>query len=140
MKILLNKCYGGFGISHKAKYEYYRRKGLNPTYYVENYTNKSFHRASTSDLQYVDNNMRIYVAKDDYGKVLDKDEFWDNYTYVPNYELRDDKILIEIVEEMGDEVDGDHAKLVVKSIPDDMEYEITEYDGIETLREKHRSW
>jgi hypothetical protein len=53
---------------------------------------------------------------------------------------RDDKTLVEIVEEWGERANGESAELSVKEIPDDVSWEIDEYDGIETIHEKHRSW
>jgi hypothetical protein len=35
---------------------------------------------------------------------------------------------------------GRHAQLVIVEIPDDIEWEIDEYDGVESIHEKHRSW
>jgi hypothetical protein len=53
---------------------------------------------------------------------------------------RDDPILIQIVEEMGDAANGNFAKLKVVTIPDDVEWQIGEYDGLEWVAEKHRTW
>jgi hypothetical protein len=53
---------------------------------------------------------------------------------------RDDKTLVEIVEEWGERANGSCAELSVKEIPDDVSWEIDEYAGIETIHEKHRSW
>lgn len=54
---------------------------------------------------------------------------------------RADKRLISAIEKIGeDESSGDHADIQIIEIPDDVEWEIDEYDGIETIHEKHRSW
>jgi hypothetical protein len=44
------------------------------------------------------------------------------------------------VEDLGDKASNWAAKLEVVEIPDGVEWEIDEYDGIETVDEKHRSW
>ena len=43
-------------------------------------------------------------------------------------------------EELGAEANGDHASLVVVEIPDNVKYEIDEYNGQESIHEVHRSW
>jgi hypothetical protein len=48
--------------------------------------------------------------------------------------------LVQVIEELGEEANGSHAKLEVIEIPDGVEYTIDEYDGIESIHEKHRSW
>lgn len=65
---------------------------------------------------------------------------WKNdYLYL-NEEHRTDSVLTEVVEELGEKANGYRAQLKVVEIPDDMKYEITDYDGIETLHEIHRVW
>lgn len=53
---------------------------------------------------------------------------------------RDDKDLVEVVEELGDEASGSLSWLVIVQIPDDVEWVIEDYDGIEWVSEKHRKW
>jgi hypothetical protein len=53
---------------------------------------------------------------------------------------RDDPYLIQVVKEFNGEVDGEYAKLKIVEIPDDVEWDIEEYDGVEHIVEKHRKW
>jgi hypothetical protein len=48
--------------------------------------------------------------------------------------------IIKIVEEMGEDSFGDYAKLEIVEIPDDIDWYIEEYDGLEWVAEKHRTW
>ena len=48
---------------------------------------------------------------------------------------RNDPILVEIVEQLGEAADGDYAKLKVVDIPDDVPWTIEEYDGAEWIAE-----
>jgi len=41
---------------------------------------------------------------------------------------------------MGDKAKGDHAELKVVEIPDDVNYIVEEYDGLEQIAEQHRTW
>jgi len=49
-------------------------------------------------------------------------------------------LLVRVVEEMGEKANGRFAKLEIIEIPDDIKFEIDEYDGFESIHEKHRSW
>lgn len=54
---------------------------------------------------------------------------------------RDDKDLIKLFEEMGSKkASGSHASLKIVEIPEDVEWEISDYDGLEEVHEKHRVW
>lgn len=64
---------------------------------------------------------------------------WDGYGHGSEIE-RDDPKLVEAVEKLGNEANGMFAELEVVEIPDDVEWEIDEYDGNETIDEVHRSW
>ena len=101
MKIAINKCYGGFGVS-KAIYD------------------------------------ELGIEWDGYGYlnngVLGVES--DNY-----YEYRSHPKLIAAIEKVGEEkASGDLAEIRIRDIPDGIEWELDEYDGIETINERHRSW
>jgi hypothetical protein len=53
---------------------------------------------------------------------------------------RNNPILVEIVEQLGEAANGEFAELKVVEIPDDAEWTIQEYDGDEWIAEKHRTW
>ena len=53
---------------------------------------------------------------------------------------RDDPYLLQIVHELGLRADGNYAELKIVEIPEDVEWEIQEYDGLEWVAEKHRIW
>ena len=101
MKVLVNKCFGRFGIT-KAVYD------------------------------------EMGLKWDGYG-LLSNEDFGiesDNYDAYRTHEK-----LINAVEKIGlEKSSGKCARLEIVDIPDDIEWEIDEYDGIETIREAHRSW
>jgi len=66
------------------------------------------------------------------GQLYDIKDRYDN-------DVRTDKDLIEIVETIGKEASGRFARLEVVEIPDDVNWEIQEYDGYESIHEIHRS-
>lgn len=53
---------------------------------------------------------------------------------------RDDRDLVTAVEEMQEKAGGNWSELKIVEVPDDVEWEIHEYDGWEWVAEKHRTW
>jgi hypothetical protein len=95
-KIVINTCFGGFGLSDEAIAMFRERKGI------------------TAD---------------------------ERATYADEI-ARDDADLIAVVEALGTEKAGDdrYAELKVVEIPEDVVWEIAEYDGMEHVAEVHRTW
>jgi hypothetical protein len=90
MKIVINKCYGGFGLSKEAE--------------------------------------ELYVQKKNISGPLRGDI------------LRNDSVLVEVVETLGDKASGKYSELKVVEIPDDVtDWRIEEYDGWEHIAEG-RTW
>lgn len=76
-----------------------------------------------------------------YYKKLKGDEKIDpNKTGLSRLLERHDPDLIKVVEELGEKANGRHAKIEIIEIPDGIEYEIEEYDGVEWVAEEHRTW
>jgi hypothetical protein len=53
---------------------------------------------------------------------------------------RNDLTLVRVVKELGDKANGSFAELKIVEIPDDVDWEIEEYDGSEWVREVSRRW
>lgn len=64
---------------------------------------------------------------------------WDGYGLKYD-DKRADPELVAAVEKLGVAANGDFADLRVVEIPDDVEWEIVESDGLEHVAEKHRKW
>ncbi len=137
MKLVVNKCYGGFGLSPIAIIEYLKLKGKECFFYKKNYDDKLYHRVELSDAS----NYDVSLTKD-YGKTV-KDNwkaFESDYFYYGNIE-RTDPDLVKVVETLGEkQSSGSFSELRVVEIPDGVEWELDEYDGIESIHEVHRSW
>lgn len=89
MKVVINTCFGGYGLSEEA----YKYLGLE----------------------------------------------WDGYGFARDTNRTDSK-LIECVETLGEKANGQFASLKVVEVPDDVDWYIDDYDGIETVEETHRRW
>jgi hypothetical protein len=91
-KVVINACFGGFGLSDAALDEYKSRKDItDPNFY---------------------------------------------YYDIP----RDCPVLVAMIEEQGNAVDGQFAELRIVDVPDDVNWYIEEYDGNEHVAERHRTW
>lgn len=63
---------------------------------------------------------------------------WEGYGYT---ELkRNDPKLVACVEKLGKEASGGFAQLKIVEIPDDVDWYVEDYDGLEWVAEKHRTW
>jgi hypothetical protein len=135
MKIVINSCYGGFGLSHEGVMHYAKLKGL--TLYLEKgdfglteyWTVPKDHRPVKPDF-----NTAPIAERMGYNRKYKECTLWDNYID------RDDPDLVRTVEELGNKANGHYAKLNIAEIPDGIEWEIEEYDGMEHVAEKHRTW
>lgn len=91
--------------------------------------------------------MKIVVNKRFGGFSLSQEAYkflglpWDNYGFkYSEYNQRSDEKLVKCVETLGEKANGRFANLEVVEIPDNIEWEIDDYEGVETIHEKHRSW
>ena len=93
-KVVINTCYGGFGLSEESLEDYKKRKNI---------TDENFYH-------------------------------WD----IP----RDCPDLVAMVEEGVnlDYLEGQFAELKIVEVPDDVNWYIEEYDGMEHVAERHRTW
>jgi hypothetical protein len=120
MKVAINRCFGGFGLSDAAFEKLLERKGIE----FEVATNGR-HSGLLSH----------YYRK---GMVGKEDAYLSYYDFTRD---RADTDLIAVIEEMGAaEASGKYAEIKIVEIPDDVEWHIDEYDGIEHVAEDHRTW
>lgn len=120
MKVAINRCFGGFGISNEAFEKLLTRKGI------------AFERAPAK--------FKIRTDEYDYyhaGHVGEDDHFLFDYGFC---EDRTDPDLIAVIEEMGEAVDSWASEIAIVEIPDEVEWTLEEYDGMEHVAEKHRTW
>ena len=136
-KVILNKCFGGFDVSKEAYMLYAKKKRLTLYLYESEFINRKFIYKKVND----DNSIfRHYFIKDMGDNVEISNEDYEKYCLYLKDEHREDPILIEVVEELGEKASGRFGNLKVVEIPDDLEYVIDEYDGIETLHQKVEEW
>lgn len=137
MKIVRNDCFGGFSLSPLAVMEYAKLKGIKLFAYTDINYWRTLKRLDT--LEEMENACICYYTTKDCGEKCDSNDIEDGYFSDREIE-RTDACLIEIVERLGKKANGCCADLIVVEIPDDIEWEISDYDGLESIEEKHRSW
>lgn len=143
MKVVINKCFGGFGLSDAA-YEKLIEYGVPVRKYIEQERDSEtglykpqplndgeviFDRELTPEGECSLNDL-YYKYKSG------RSRYWDCWID----ESRSHPLLLRVVEELGEKANGRCASLTVVEIPDGVEYEISEYDGMEHIAEKHRTW
>lgn len=154
MKVVKNARYGGFGLSPMAlgriaelmgKQLYFFKHG--PYSEPERYTPISCEEAAADWLWtccYTVPNPGEYrlLERDEDGLFKSANERAVSISLPDfrDYSQRSNPLLVQTVEELGTEANGRFANLVVVEIPDGIEYEFDDYDGFETIHEKHRSW
>lgn len=148
MKVIINSCFGGFELSLEVLYraikenipifecyEYGDERGSHDWDYLLSKMNKQYKEFITIDFSnsflsnsflYDEKEKKMYLFKDFNGE--------------EGYKLRTNPDLIKIVEELGEKANGKAASLSIIEIPDDVDWIIEDYDGIESIHEKHRVW
>lgn len=112
MKVVINKCFGGFGLSDQAIETLADLKGIR-------LYKAASKRSIFASHYYTDPELEDYYSPD-----------------YPRY----DEDLVKVVETLGEAANSSFSDLVVVEIPDGVNYYVDEYDGMETIRETHRSW
>lgn len=117
-KIVINTCFGGFGLSEKAFEMLLNRKSI------------PFEKQDSG---------YSLIGPDYYqpGHLGDKDYYISEYSY---YENRADSDLVAVVEELQKDANNWASELKVVEVPDDVEWHINEYNGLEHIAEDHRTW
>lgn len=128
-KIILNKCFGGFELSKKGYELYAKKKGLELYTYTQNFENGKikYEYSDSKDL------LTTYFTKDFGNDVEISNKDYEKYSLYLRGEAREDKTLIEVVEELGEQASGRFGELKIVEIPENAFYLIDEYDGIETV-------
>lgn len=136
MKVVINRCFGGFSLSEAAMLAYAKRKGLTLFPEPNKFGSPTYWTVPVQErVKQIPNWMKASIEeRQAYNAAYGSQTIYDR-----NIE-RNDLDLVAIVEELGEAASGQFATLAVVEIPDDVQWEIDEYDGLESVEEIHRSW
>lgn len=137
MKILINRQFGGFGVSREVLLKLIKMKSK---FVKKETTKKYFGKDEVKDLKKFEPYKEGYLQQEFIDDWLVKGKFVFYIDDERSNEFRTDKVVIKIVKELGKKANGMCAALEIVEIPDNIEFEIEEYDGLEHIAEKHRTW
>lgn len=145
MKIVINRCYGGFDLSKKAQDAIFVRKiGKHPVWYYKSVKDTIdigriiyLRACCLEEAQCRTGSTLLFGPRafsEDVGERIDEadGEVWDKEIDARDLP-RDDLDLIAVVEAMGDEAKTELSRPEIREIPDGSFWKIDNYDGIETL-------
>jgi hypothetical protein len=140
MKVVINNKHGGFRLSDEAIIRYAELKGLKV--WVEQdakFKSLTHHWTVPPEerMSFPENAVWAALPMDE-RQALNK-KYGSQQIYERDLE-RDDPILVQVVEELGDRCRTQVSSPKVVEIPDDVEWTIEEYDGLEWVAEVHRTW
>jgi len=117
MKIVINTDFGGFSLSDQAFELLLTRKSIKfEVEETDSFIGNAYYLANRPHTD------ATYISQYEF------------------YEQRNDPDLIAVVEQLGEAACGRYANLKIVDVPDGVEWHICEYDGMEHIAEKHRTW
>ena len=137
MKVVINKCYGGYNLSNLAVQKYVQYKNLKFFTKDDGYGNISYYKIDVKEYEkeLAQEKKLLNENSKEYKGHLSNRHCWGF-----NEIARHDNVLIKVIEELGELANGECAKLKIVEIPDNVKYKIDDYDGCESIHEKHRIW
>ena len=138
MKIVINRCYGGYSLSPKAMKMLAKKKGRKCYFFKRDFENGKDDRYIPIPM----NKAGMFCTAFDTDKLpkVMTNEWYVEHQIDSRPDDRTDPDLISVVEKLGEEAGGECAELEIIEIPDGVQYTIEEYDGIEHVAEVHRTW
>ncbi len=158
MKVVINDCYGGFGLSPAAVkrfaelqgrpchfFTYDMTQGFKDGKYIPFDLTTPAGRLGMFTAFDIPNPNEVFAYPKDWSEMTLKErqahnQFHSKHEIESRPENRADPLLIQVVEELGEAANGSCAKLKIVEIPDGTDYTIEEYDGQEHIAERHRTW
>ena len=113
-EIVINRCHGGFGLSHDAELLYLK-------------------------LAMIDYTTEDRLSRDETTR-LGPQPMVDGVVWVSSDLKRDDPVLVSVVKRLGKKANGPYADLKIVKIPASVEWEIMDRGGKEWVAEAHRRW
>ena len=139
-RIVINACYGGFGLSNDAVLRYLELSGIP----VWNEINDGlipfkYWLVPPDGDRVADPSPQEWAAMSMTERQAHNAKYSQQVFYDKDVK-RDDPYLVQTVLELGEKANGRCAELKVVDVPADVDWVIEEYDGKEWVAEVHRTW
>ncbi|MBP1999734.1 3-deoxy-D-manno-octulosonic acid (KDO) 8-phosphate synthase [Paenibacillus shirakamiensis] len=127
MKVAVNKCFGGFGLSHEAMLKLIQR-GWRVTVY-------------NHEMEIADPDADLVDITSIPGEFCRQGDSPYNFTTKRDINtLRTDPDIIAVIEELCEKASVNHSNVQIVEVPHDVVWIIQDYDGFEHIAEVHRTW
>jgi len=139
MNIVINDKFGGFGLSYKGVMKYAEIKGIKLYAFVDGRNeagNLDFHAPKVS----YDGTEDVFVIHYSKKPLRDGKYYEEDSYFSPSDIERTDTALIETIKLLKAKANGHCASLKIIEIPDNIDWQVEEYDGLEHIAEKHQTW
>ncbi len=137
MKLVINNCYGGIGLSLISKIHLAHKKGIEVYPYKTSFfdfeNGTQVYQKILKPEESESSSVRLLTQEQLQDKfVCEIDRRPDEWTFdIDNH--RTDKDLISVIEEDGELANDRYSKLAIVEIPEGFDYKISDYDGVETV-------
>ena len=130
MKVITNRCYGGFSLSLEALNLTYKLQGKKLYFFVSNGYGDDAEYAPIKLVEIIDNE-DAYSSVYAYTSPTREDDSFVS----PHMISRENTYAIQAIEQLGEKANGRCAELRIVDLPDGCEYSLEEYDGQEWIAE-----
>lgn len=125
MKVVINKRYGGYGLSHEAIMMLAELKGIKLYPVKGEYGTLQYWKKEQTPLTHKEFMKLSELERTAYLEMKEE------YKFEPMYVPRHDADLVKVVEVLGEAANGEFAGLVI--VDADEDYDIDSYDGMERI-------
>lgn len=132
-KIAYNKCYGGFSLSHAAHLRYAELKGIKVWPEKGEFRLWTYWTVPPEQRDGIMSTAEFMAERDMEKRKASNASYAAMTMPCLREASRHDPILIQVIEELGPEADGECAKLGIVELPSGTAYRIDEYDGNESV-------
>ena len=130
-KVVINACFGGFGLSTLAEQTLLEKKNIK--YITKTESKYGMDNTYFYNADIVNSKKYQHLEQLEWSSLSVEDRQYLNSAHINMSELeRHDKDLIEVVEQLGAAASSRYAKLEVEEIEGN-KYQVNEYDGSESI-------
>lgn len=130
-KVVYNACFGGFGLSEAGAMRYAEISGFRLYPEADRFGLKTYWRVPDDERTGILEDAAFMRAPTE--ERIASNKRYVELTFTPRNIERDDPVLVQVVEELGDAANDRHAKLRIAEVPTGGRYRIDEYDGNESV-------